>query len=192
MDRRAALARLAAITGSIALGGELFVTGCRQTDKRAATPFTASDVALLDEIGETILPTTDTPGAKSVGIGSFMTMMVSDCYDDAAHAAFQSGLAEIDATSRSHHGRSFLQCTPAERHEMLSALDREQAAQEKKRGETPHYFAMMKELTLLGYFSSETGCTKALRYAETPGSYDGDVPYHKGDRAWFDPSRRVG
>ena len=75
---------------------------------------------------------------------------------------------------------------------MLSALDREQAAQEKKRGETPHYFAMMKELTLLGYFSSETGCTKALRYAETPGAYDGDVPYHKGDRAWFDPTRRVG
>ena len=192
MDRRAALARLAAITGSIALGGELFVAGCRRTDKRAATPFTARDVALLDEIGETILPTTDTPGAKAVGIGSFMTMMVSDCYDAAAHAAFQSGLVEIDATSRSRHGRSFLQCTPAERHEMLSALDREQAAREKKRGETPHYFAMMKELTLLGYFSSETGCTKALRYAETPGAYDGDVPYHKGDRAWFDPTRRVG
>ena len=75
---------------------------------------------------------------------------------------------------------------------MLSAIDREMSAQEKKRGETPHYFSMMKELTLLGYFSSEIGCTHALRYAETPGSYDGDVPYHKGDRAWFDPTRRVG
>jgi hypothetical protein len=192
MDRRAALARLAAITGSIALGGELFVTGCRRTDKRAATPFTASDVALLDEIGETILPTTDTPGAKSVGIGAFMTMMVSECYDDDAHAAFQSGLADIDAASRSRHGRLFLQCTASERHEILSVLDREQAARKKNRGEMPHYFTMMKELTLLGYFSSETGCTKALRYAETPGAYDGDVPYHKGERAWFDPTRRVG
>ena len=192
MDRRAALARLAAITGTIALGGELFVTGCRRADKRAATPFAASDVALLDEIGETILPTTDTPGAKSVGIGAFMTMMVNDCYDDDAHAAFQSGLTEIDERSRSRHGRSFLQCAPAERHEILSVLDREQATQVKKRGETPHFFAMMKELTLLGYFSSETGCTKALRYVETPGAFDGDVPYHKGDRAWFDPARRVG
>ena len=192
MDRRAALARLMAITGTIALGGELFVTGCRRTDKHVATPFTAGDVAFLDEIGETIMPTTDTPGAKAVGIGAFMTMMVNDCYDDAAHAAFQSGMAEIDATSRSRHGRSFVQCTPAERHEMLSAIDREMSAQEKKRGETPHYFSMMKELTLLGYFSSEIGCTHALRYVETPGSYDGDVPYHKGDRAWFDPTRRVG
>jgi len=192
MDRRAALARLAAITGSIALGGELFVAGCRRTDKPVATPFTPSDVAFLDEVGETIVPTTDTPGAKAAGIGAFMTMMVNDCYDTAAHAAFQAGMADIDARSRSNHGRPFMQCSPSERHETLSAIDREQAGQKTQRGETPHYFAMMKELTLLGYFSSEVGCTRALRYVETPGAYDGDVTYHKGDRAWFDPTRRVG
>ena len=54
----------------------------------------------------------------------------------------------------------------------------------KKVEEPPHYFRMMKELTLLGFFTSEIGSTKALRYVETPGSFDGDVPYKKGDRAW--------
>jgi hypothetical protein len=49
----------------------------------------------------------------------------------------------------------------------------------------------MKELTLLGYFSSEIGCTQALRYVEAPGAYRGDVPYRRGERAWFNPTRRV-
>ena len=49
-----------------------------------------------------------------------------------------------------------------------------------------HYFKMMKELTLLGFFTSEVGSTKALRYIETPGHFDGCVPYKKGDRAWAD------
>jgi hypothetical protein len=47
-----------------------------------------------------------------------------------------------------------------------------------------HYFRMMKELTLLGYFTSEIGCTQAQRYAETPGRYDPCVPYKAGDKAW--------
>jgi hypothetical protein len=43
---------------------------------------------------------------------------------------------------------------------------------------------MLKELTLLGYFTSETGYTQALRYAETPGRYDPCVPYEEGEPAW--------
>jgi hypothetical protein len=43
---------------------------------------------------------------------------------------------------------------------------------------------MFKELTLVGYFTSEIGATKALQYAETPGRFDPCVPYTKGERAW--------
>ena len=73
-----------------------------------------------------------------------------------------------------------------ERTSFLTALDTQQKAymDTKKSEEPPHYFRMMKELTLLGFFTSEIGSTKALRYVETPGSFDGDVPYKKGDRAW--------
>jgi hypothetical protein len=47
-----------------------------------------------------------------------------------------------------------------------------------------HYFRMMKELALLGYFTSEIGCTQAQRYVETPGHYDPCVPYTPGQKAW--------
>ena len=58
----------------------------------------------------------------------------------------------------------------------------------KTPAEPPHYFRIMKELTMVGYFSSEIGCTQELRYVEIPGAYRGDVPYVKGEKAWFDAS----
>jgi hypothetical protein len=42
----------------------------------------------------------------------------------------------------------------------------------------------MKQLTMLGYFTSEVGSTQALRYVPVPGKYEGCIPYKKGDRAW--------
>jgi hypothetical protein len=50
--------------------------------------------------------------------------------------------------------------------------------------EPAHYFRMMKELALLGYFTSEIGCTKALRYLEAPGRFDPCAPHKPGDRSW--------
>ena len=47
-----------------------------------------------------------------------------------------------------------------------------------------HYFRMMKELALLGYFTSEIGYTKAMRYVESPGRFDPCTPYVKGEPAW--------
>jgi hypothetical protein len=81
---------------------------------------------------------------------------------------------------------------------VLNELDQEQKrvmdareARARARVDTPapveepaHYFRMMKELALLGYFTSEIGCTEALRYIETPGRYDPCLPYTPGDRAW--------
>jgi hypothetical protein len=194
MNRREALARLMAITGTVAIGAELFLTGCRATDARKRTePLTAAELALLDEIGETIIPATDSPGAKAAGVGPFMAATAKDCYDDAAYASFRSGIEQIDKASRKRNGKSFMESTPAERTALLNDLDREQRthSREKSRTDPPHYFRLMKELTLVGYFTSEIGCTKALRYVESPGSYDGNLPYKKGDRAFYNPSRRL-
>jgi hypothetical protein len=195
MNRRDALARMIAITGTMAIGGELFLSGCRvpEAEKRTV-PFSPADLALMDEIAETIIPTTNTPGAKAAGVGAFMAMMSHDCYDDNSFGSFRGGLAKLDAASRKHHGKSFMESSPVERTALLNELDREQREHTRTRtaAEAPHYFRLMKELTLIGYFSSEIGCTKALRYVESPGSYDGNAPYKKGDRAWYDPSRRIG
>jgi hypothetical protein len=74
----------------------------------------------------------------------------------------------------------------AKRTSFLTALDREQKefSVTKKPEEPNHYFSMMKQLTLLGFFTSEVGATQALRYLPVPGRYDGCIPYNKGDRAW--------
>jgi hypothetical protein len=191
IDRRAAVARMVAITGGMVIGADVFLTGCRRDDKQAHTAFAPGHVALLDEIGETIIPTTNTPGAKAAGVGAFMVMMVNDCYDDRNHEVFVQGLAQIDAASRTAHGKPFLQCSAGERTALLTTIDREQReqSQRSKPGDPPHYFKLMRELTLLGYFSSEIGATQALRYVETPGRFEPDVPYHTGDRAWTNVRR---
>lgn len=195
MNRREAVARLFAITGTMAVGGELFLSGCRAPEAAKRTvAFSPADIALMDEIAETIIPATDTPGAKAAHVGAVMAMLAHDCYDDASYASLRGGLQTIDDASRKHHGKSFMDSTPADRTALLNELDAEQRAHTPKRsaGEPVHYFRLMKELTLIGYFSSEIGCTKALRYVESPGSYDGNLPYKTGDRAWYNPSRRIG
>jgi hypothetical protein len=77
-------------------------------------------------------------------------------------------------------GKAFLAATPAERTALLNEID----AERRKAGKG-HYFGMFRDLALLGYFSSEIGCTKAVRYIEVPGAFHGDVPYKKGDPAWY-------
>jgi hypothetical protein len=186
MNRREAIRRIALLMGGAMVGSEILLSGQTIPGKTAAG-FTEDDRALLDEIGDTIIPETDIPGAKAVHIGAFITMMVADCYNDKQHAVFMEGLQKIDAASRAMNGKTFMECAPAERTALANALEAEQRAQyaKKAKDDPVHYFRMMKELTVLGYFSSEIGCTKAVRYVEVPGAYHGDVPYTKGERAWF-------
>lgn len=53
--------------------------------------------------------------------------------------------------------------------------------------EPVHYFRMMRELTLLGYFTSEVGPTHELEYVEVPGRYDACVDFKKGDKQYLTP-----
>jgi hypothetical protein len=185
MNRREALARVVAMTGTMVVGAEFFLTGCSPRVRERSEAFTAQELALMDEIAETIIPTTDTPGAKAAGVGAFMATMVHDGYDDDNFLIFRKGLARID-------GKGFLKASPAERTALLTDLDREAVSytRDKKRTDPPHYFRLMKELTLIGYFTSEIGSTQARRYAAVPGAYDGNAPYKKGDRAWTNPQHR--
>ncbi len=187
INRRDAIARIAVLMGGAFIGGDAYLRGSPLTGKLVSASFNGTDMVLLDEIGDTIIPATDTPGAKATGIGSFMAMMVADCYDDAQHAAFVAGLVKINVASRERFGREFTAATPKERTTLLNELDAEQRKHTatKAAGEPAHYFRLMKQLTLLGYFTSEIGATQALRFVEVPGRYDGNAPYQKGDRNWF-------
>lgn len=188
MNRRDALSRVALILGGTVVGANLFLEGCKPADKKAGdvTNFSDDDIAYLDEIAETIIPATDTPGAKAAKVGAFMTVMVRDCYDEGDQKTFREGMDKINDASDKKFDKKFMQLTPEQRHQLLVEIDNEQKdySKNKKKDDANHYFRLMKELTLLGYFTSEPGATQALRYIETPGKYEGCIPYKKGDKAW--------
>lgn len=189
MNRREALSSVALLLGGTILGAEMFLSGCTNVDKNigaSGLQFSPDDISFLDEVGETIIPATSTPGAKETKIGEFMKTIVNDCYEEKDQKIFLDGMKKLDDASRKMNNKSFLESTPEQRHNLLVALDKEQKdyMATKKPEDPPHYFRMMKELTLWGYFTSEEGATKALRYIAVPGRYDGCIPYKKGDKAW--------
>ncbi len=217
IDRREALRRVSALLGGVALvGGSSLMASCSKADEktRATTAqtgtgtFTADDIAYLDEVADTILPETKTPGAKAAKVGAFMALMVTDTYEPKDQQVFRDGMKKLDEESQKMNKASFMKSTPEQRLALLTALDKEaktymDAKQKAKKvdpasqkdttaggapppnSDTPnHYFRMMKELTMLGYFTSEIGYTKAMRYVESPGRYDPCAPYTKGETSW--------
>jgi hypothetical protein len=185
MNRREAISSVALLLGGTILGAEAFLSGCK-TKSDLGISFTPSDISFLDEVAETILPATSTPGAKAAKVGEFMTVYVRDCYEEKDQKIFMDGMKKLDEASKTKNGKTFLDSTPEQRHDLLVSLDAEAKAYEKsKKEEDPkHYFRMMKEMTLFGYFTSEIGATQALRYVAVPGKYEGCIPYKKGDKAW--------
>jgi hypothetical protein len=189
MNRRDALSRVALILGGTVIGANIFLEGCKPADEKVMTglDFQPEDIAYLDEIADTILPTTaSSPGAKAAAVGIFMTVMVKDCYEEKDQKIFTEGMKKLQDACKKKHDKYFMECTPQQRHDLLNELDKEQKefAINKKKEDPQHYFRMIKELTLLGYFTSEIGATKALRYIESPGRYEACIPYKKGDKAW--------
>lgn len=187
MNRREAITQVSWILGGTLVGAGIFLeSGCKSGPASVRDFFDEKTIALLNEMGETILPQTSTPGAKEARVGEFMAVMVKDCYTKNDQGIFREGLKRIEKRCLEEYGKSFMECDASQRTTLFVKLDELQKAYTAaKTPEQPsHYFRMIKELTLLGFFTSEVGSTKALRYIETPGKYDGNVPYKKGDRMW--------
>ena len=198
---------IALATGTAFIGGDFFLAGCKNPEAGASIEFSQDDIALLDEVGETILPKTNTPGAKDAKVGAHMAIMVNDCYTAADQKVFHEGLKKLDDASKEMHDVSFMKATPEQRKNLLIKLDEEakkdatdrreydeqqikKERDEHEKGNTgferekrsAHYFSMMKQLTISGYFTSKEGRTGALRYTPVPGGYNGDLDYKKGDK----------
>lgn len=181
MERKEAIQYITLLLGGTMVGVNSLLSGCKQKDKKL---FSTEDIAFLDEIADTILPETATPGAKTAKVGSFMAIMVIDCYEEKDQVIFMKGMGTINNLASSKYGVNFFRLAPDQRHELLVQIDNEQKeyAKNKKEGEPTHYFRMMKELALFGYFTSQPGVTKAKRYMPVPGKYIGCVDYHKGEK----------
>ena len=141
MERRELLKLIAVLTGGAVIGGDVFLSGCKT--KPTVTVFEPfpwpklqqppaflkpEQMALLDEVGETIIPTTDTPGAKAAEIGKFMNAIVADCYTEPQQAAFIKGIATLDEVCKKKYTKSFMEITPQQRHDLLVSLEKEAKA----------------------------------------------------------------
>jgi len=186
MDRRKLLKLIAAATGCALIGIDRAFADASYDGAAMLAPstFGAGDIALLDEIAETIIPKTATPGAKDAAVGAFIGRYADACYEPAQLVILKAGMGTLNERMRSEHGRGFLDASEAQRKETLLAIDREAKAVAAKEGEPPHYFTLMKQLTILGFFSSEPGITQVLRYRPIPGKYKGRINYIKGEASW--------
>ena len=130
VNRREAIRRVSALLGGVAfVGGTSLLSAC----EKASTPvegtpgkFTAEDIAYLDEIAETILPATKTPGAKAAKTGAFMALMVTDSYSPDDQRRFRQGMLTVEEASKKANNVGFMAATPAQRLAVLNVLDREQ------------------------------------------------------------------
>lgn len=196
MNRREALSRVGVIMGSAVTAPTLiaFMDGCKTKDAATGAEFAfePEQLNLVSEVAEVIIPKTDTPGAKDAKVGEFVEKMLKDCYYEKDQKSFMAGLSKLE-------DNDFMKASADERITLLTAAEQESMDELKRIGDERSkvqeagqefdepgvpFFRLMKELTLLGYFTSEPGATQALEYVAIPGRYDGCIDLLPGQKAW--------
>jgi hypothetical protein len=140
--------------------------------------------AIVTTISEIIIPQTDTPGAKAARVNEFIDLILTEWYDDEEKSTFLTGLTEIDSTTQSLSGKDFVDCEQKLQSEILRALDDEVAESraEIRRGSSRrlpperNFFFMIKQLTLIGYYTSQIGFEQELHGEIIPARHAGCVP----------------
>lgn len=145
----------------------------------------------IGEIAETILPKTDTPGAKELGVPQFIDQMLKDLMSPEDQADFLAGLKQLEDTCEDTYDKPFAECNVQQREEFLLKLDNEAAKSPPSvwgitlapPSPTP-FFRRLKSLTLFGYFSTEKVGTEILSYDPIPMGYIGCLPLSEVGNAW--------
>lgn len=181
LSRREAIKKVALIVGGSLVLPDILKAWGNLTIENPDFKFDLADEQLIADIAEQIVPATSTPGAKAAGTDKFIQKMVADCYEPADRDAFMKGLAGVDAYAKKNFdGKGFSACTAVQQVEILKYFEKEYHAD--KPGKP--WWGKIKDLTVVGFFTSEIGCEQVLRYEAVPGRYDGAFPYKKGDKAW--------
>ncbi|RMG83243.1 MAG: gluconate 2-dehydrogenase subunit 3 family protein [Bacteroidetes bacterium] len=193
MNRREAIKKTAFLMGgtlsAAAISGVL--SGCQPTPQGIDWEplfLTREQGETVAAIADRIIPRTDTPGARDVGVPEFIDLMLKDNYDPDDQQRFRSELTNFEASVMEKHKKPFAALTPEEQDAILTQLDQEAYETTHRDGyraktDKP-LFTMIKELTLLGFFTSEAGATEVLQYDPVPGQYNGCVPLAEVGKTW--------
>lgn len=188
MQRREALRNVALLMGtaiSATTMGVLFEGFTLPEHEKNTVSFSADEEKVLAEFADIIIPSTKgVPGAKAAGVGAFIAMMIKDCYPAKQQLAFAEGLKQMEARASKDFSKNFLALTVAERTKLVGNLREDAIAQKASKNASYQYFTLARDLSILGYFSSEIGCTQARAYLPIPGRYDGSAPLKPGQKSW--------
>jgi hypothetical protein len=184
MERREALKKIAYLMGgaiSATTMGVLFESFTVYDPEKNTYSFSATDEEVLGEFAEIILPTTTkSPGAKAAGVGVLIPLIIKDCYPSNLQGVFKKGFEEMLTLSKTKFNKEFMNLNSDEKNILMNGLKQQTIDNNNE----PSFFMIARDLTILGYFSSEIGCTVAREYLPIPGKYDGNVEYKPGQKAW--------
>ncbi len=185
MNRREAIKKTAYMMGGVIFAPTIagVLKGCTPTDEIwSPVFFNKGQAAIVKALAGTIIPATDTPGAADVGVPGFIERMVTDIYTEDYRSQFIDGLHEFDRICQNETGSSFVDLNDQQKLDF--ATERNRLTIEHEQDEGPQFFLIFKELTMVGYFTSETGASQVLRYDPVPGYFDGCVPFEEIGRTW--------
>jgi len=173
LNRRQLLKNVAIMTGGVlsssVIGGVMSGAFAQDVIKVDNPAFSPSELNLVAELADMIIPDTDTPGAKAALVHDYIHAIVGDWYYDDDRANFMRGLSAVD--------NGFMTGSVSERTAIMTAMDNEESDEKT-------FFAELKELALVGYFSSQIGAEEELRYEQYPGPYQGCVPFEQVGKTW--------
>lgn len=190
IDRREALRKTALLMGAAVSASAMagLLNGCKATPDLNYKPvfFNEDQARLVSELAGIIMPKTDTPGAKEVGVSNFIDKMINECYKKEDQDRFLAGLATFDEDAKKAHGDSFIYLKPEEQLAFVKKYNEDSVKASKEKPGPRPFFLMTKELTLMEYFTSEVGATKVLQYEAVPGAYKGCIPLKEAGqgRTW--------
>lgn len=187
MNRRDAVRCMTALVGGALSAPTVtaVLSGCTPSSDAGWTPTTLTDHQdqVLTVIAERIIPATDTPGAEAAQVNRFIDAVLSESWFEEEVEAFTSGVDAVDAAAEADFGGDFLSLSEQDQVALLTTLD-EQAFGPAADPNEPHFFRLMKELTVVGYYTSEIGASQELQIDLVPGRWDGCVPRSEVGRAW--------
>lgn len=189
MNRREALERAGLILGYAVSAPVLagIMNGCKATPELTYKPafFNEDQARIISEVAEIMIPKTDTPGAKETGVPAFIDTILSQCYKKKDQDRFLSGLAAFDDAAQKKFGDSFMELELAKQQEHVKHNhDQAMASFDMEVKDDRPFILMIKELTLLGFFTSEPGATQVLQYVAVPGAYHGCLPLEEVGKRW--------
>jgi len=175
MNRRTAVKNLAFIAGAAAL---LPACGPETTKEPKASialkhlAVSARQEQLLAEVCETIVPRTNTPGAKDLGVHLYVLKMLDDCCEKPEQQAFMSGLTRLEAATKRQYGQSFSASSGPQKLQMLQRLEQHK----ENTADLTGFYRTAKRLAVAGYTNSQYFLTNQIVYELVPSRYNGYFP----------------